>query len=80
MRYIAHLIIMIALPAFITLHGFRGKPVRLNVSTIIIYEENIIDAEEQKTVIGFVDGNSMTVIETVDQIETMIKELYPQGK
>ena len=80
MRYIAHLIIMVALPAFITLHGFRGRPVRLNISTIQTYEENIIDAEEQKTVIAFVDGNSVTVMETPDQIESMIKDLYPQGK
>lgn len=81
MRYIiAPLIIMIALPAFITLKGFRGRPVRINISTIQLYEENIIDAEEQKTVINFIDGNSITVMETVDEIETLIKDLYPQGK
>lgn len=80
MRYIISLIIMVALPAFITLHGFKGSLVRINISTIQSYEENIIDAEEQKTLIGFVDGNSQTVIETPDQIDALIKDLYPQGK
>jgi adenosine/AMP kinase len=71
---------MVALPAFITLHGFKGMLVRINISTIQSYEENIIDSGEQKTLIGFIDGNSQTVIETPEQIDAMIKDLYPSGK
>jgi hypothetical protein len=71
---------MLTLPTFLSLRGFNSRIIRINIGTIQYYEENSIDAEEQKTVINFVDGNSVTVMETVDQIETLIKDLYPQGK
>lgn len=71
-------IIIVTLPTFITLHGFRGAAIRVNLNTIQSYEDNIIDAEEQKTLLNFTDGNSQTVIETTEQIDTIIKELYPQ--
>lgn len=53
-------------PNFITLHGFRGRHVRLNISTVQTYEDNVFDAEEQKTLLKFIDGNTQTVIETPD--------------
>jgi hypothetical protein len=55
-------------------------PIRINTNTIQWYQDNLIDNAEQKTKIGFVDGNTETVIETCDQLDAMIKEQYPQGK
>ena len=79
-QFAKNLVIIISLPAFITLHGFQGMPIRINTNTIQWYQDNLIDNAEQKTKIGFVDGNTETVIETCDQIDLMIKEQYPQGK
>jgi hypothetical protein len=73
MRYLYYaLSAMVTIPIFITLQGFLGSPVRLNVSAIISFEENRYDNEVQKTLIRFLDGSTQTVIETPDQIEEII--------
>jgi hypothetical protein len=67
-------------PTFVMLHGFRGMHVRMNLNTVQSYEENTMDAEEQKTLLLFIDGNSQTVMETPDQVDALINKINPITK